>query len=93
MKVEDEDKIPRLILPLSSSYEHMKLILMYEKETLKYADVTEKLLSKEKRLECNNYTFVIGGNSFDMLEREKENLTEDTGMLEVCSLGMSTCYM
>lgn len=51
VKVEDEDKALRLILSLSSSYEHMKPILMYGKETLKYEDVTSKLLSEEKRLE------------------------------------------
>ncbi|KAL4573893.1 hypothetical protein LXL04_020714 [Taraxacum kok-saghyz] len=56
VKVEDEDKALRLILSLSSSYEHMKPILMYVKETLKYADVTGKLLSEEKRLESSNHT-------------------------------------
>ncbi|KAJ9566969.1 hypothetical protein OSB04_002935 [Centaurea solstitialis] len=56
VKVEDEDKALRLILSLSSSYEHMKLILMYGKETLKFADVTSKLLSEEKRLEGSSMT-------------------------------------
>ncbi|KAL4583041.1 hypothetical protein LXL04_007605 [Taraxacum kok-saghyz] len=56
VKVEDEDKALRLILSLSSSYEHMKPILMYGKETLKYADVTGKLLSEEKRLESSSHT-------------------------------------
>ncbi|KAL4579294.1 hypothetical protein LXL04_015435 [Taraxacum kok-saghyz] len=46
VKVEDKDKAWRLILSLPSSYEHMKPILMYGKETLKYADVTGKLLSE-----------------------------------------------
>ncbi|KAJ0624083.1 putative RNA-directed DNA polymerase [Helianthus annuus] len=56
VKVEDEDKTLRLILSLTSSYEHMKPILMYGKETLKYADVTEKLLSEEKRLGSSGHT-------------------------------------
>ncbi|KAL4554376.1 hypothetical protein LXL04_039515 [Taraxacum kok-saghyz] len=46
----------QLILSLPSSYEHMKPILMYGKETLKYADVTGKLLSEEKRLESSGHT-------------------------------------
>ncbi|KAJ9535094.1 hypothetical protein OSB04_un001831 [Centaurea solstitialis] len=56
VKVEDEDKALRLILSLPSSYEHMKPILMYGKETLKFADVTSKLLSEEKRLEGGSMT-------------------------------------
>ncbi|KAL6582592.1 hypothetical protein OROMI_004670 [Orobanche minor] len=56
VKVEDEDKALRLILSLPSSYEHMKPILMYGKETLKFADVTSKLLSEEKRLEGSSMT-------------------------------------
>ncbi|KAL4591141.1 hypothetical protein LXL04_004091 [Taraxacum kok-saghyz] len=56
VKVEDEDKALRLILSLPSSYEHMKPILMYGKETLKYADVTGKLLSEEKRMESSGHT-------------------------------------
>ncbi|KAL4565087.1 hypothetical protein LXL04_029170 [Taraxacum kok-saghyz] len=56
VKVEDEDKTLRLILSLPSSYEHMKPILMYGKETLKYADVIGKLLSEEKRLESSGHT-------------------------------------
>ena len=34
----------------------MKPILMYGKETLKFADVTSKLLSEEKRLEGSSMT-------------------------------------
>jgi hypothetical protein len=56
VKVEDEDKALRLVLSLPSSYEHMKPILMYGKETLKFADVTSKLLSEEKRLEGSSMT-------------------------------------
>ena len=56
VKVEDEDKTLRLVLSLPSSYEHMKHILMYGKETLKFTDVTSKLLSEEKRLEGSSMT-------------------------------------
>ncbi|KAL4561747.1 hypothetical protein LXL04_033921 [Taraxacum kok-saghyz] len=56
VKVEGEDKALRLILSLPFSYEHMKPILMCGKETLKYADVTGKLLSEEKRLESSYHT-------------------------------------
>ncbi|KAL4566149.1 hypothetical protein LXL04_030259 [Taraxacum kok-saghyz] len=56
VKVENEDKALRMILSLPSFYEHMKPILMYGKETLKYADVTGKLLSEEKTLESSSHT-------------------------------------
>ena len=49
VKVEDEDKTLRLVLSLPSSYEHMKRILIYGKETLRFIDVTSKLLSYLRR--------------------------------------------
>ncbi|XP_057795664.1 11S globulin subunit beta-like [Salvia miltiorrhiza] len=49
-KIEDEDKALRLILSLPRSYEHMKPILVYGKETLVFAEVTGKLLLEERRL-------------------------------------------
>ena len=54
--MEDEDKALKLVLSLPSFYEHMKPILMYGKETLKFTDVTRKLLDEEKRLEGSNMT-------------------------------------
>lgn len=57
VKVEDEDKTLRLILSFPSSYYHMKHILTYSKETLKYENVTTKFLSKEKRPESSNHAF------------------------------------
>ncbi|KAK1406537.1 hypothetical protein QVD17_41940 [Tagetes erecta] len=60
VKVEDKDKSLRLILSLTSSYEHMMPILMYGKETSKYADVFEKLLSEEKRLGSGGHTSLEG---------------------------------
>ena len=49
--IEDEDKALRLIWSLSATYDNMKLILMYEKETIIFSEVTSKLISKEKRLD------------------------------------------
>ncbi|KAK6144479.1 hypothetical protein DH2020_021299 [Rehmannia glutinosa] len=56
VKIEDEDKALRLILSLPHSYEHMKPILMYGKETLIFAEVTGKLLSEERRLMSDGRT-------------------------------------
>ena len=48
--IEDEDKTLRLIWSLSAIYEHMKPILMYEKKTIVFLEVTSKLFSEERRL-------------------------------------------
>ena len=48
--IEDEDKTLQLIWSLSVTYEHMKPILMYEKETVVFSEVTSKLLFEERRL-------------------------------------------
>ncbi|PON93704.1 Zinc finger, CCHC-type, partial [Trema orientale] len=50
VKIDDEDKALRLIWSLPSSYEHMKLILVYGKETVIFSEVTSNLLSEERRL-------------------------------------------
>ena len=53
----DEDKALRLIWSLPTSYEHMKPISMYGKDTVIYSKVTTKLLYEERRLgsdECFN---------------------------------------
>lgn len=60
MKVEEEDKALRLILSLLPSYEHMKPIRMYGKKTLKYEDVTGRLLSEEKILESSIHALSKG---------------------------------
>ncbi|KAL5736180.1 hypothetical protein ACOSQ2_030968 [Xanthoceras sorbifolium] len=56
VEIEDEDKALRLILSLPSSYEHMKPILVYGKETLNFTEVTGKLLSEERRLKGGGRT-------------------------------------
>ena len=50
VKIDDEDKALRLIWSLPSSYEHMKPILVYGKETVIFSEVTSNLLSEERRL-------------------------------------------
>ena len=53
----DEYKALRIIWSLPTSYEHMKPISMYGKDTVIYSKVTTKLLSEERRLgsdECFN---------------------------------------
>ena len=47
---DDEDKALRLIWSLPSSYEYMKPILVYGKETVVFSEVTSNLLSEERRL-------------------------------------------
>ena len=50
VKIDDEDKALRVIYALPSSYEHMKPILMYGKETVVFLEVTSELFSEERRL-------------------------------------------
>ncbi|KAF7833174.1 Zinc finger, CCHC-type [Senna tora] len=52
VKIDDEDKALRLIWSLPSSYEYIKHILMYEKDTLNFEEVTSKIISEEKRMKC-----------------------------------------
>ena len=48
--IEDENKALQLIWSFSTTYEHLKLILMYRKETVVFSEVTNKLISEERRL-------------------------------------------
>lgn len=61
VKIDDEDKTSRLIWCLSSSYEHIKLVLIYEKETLRFEEVVSKIISEERRLkdEENNSSYPV----------------------------------
>ncbi|KAL5838412.1 hypothetical protein ACOSQ3_015581 [Xanthoceras sorbifolium] len=56
VEIEDEDKALKLILSLPSSYEHMKPILVYRKETLNFTEVTDKFLYEERRLKGESRT-------------------------------------
>ncbi|KAL6561339.1 hypothetical protein OROMI_016940 [Orobanche minor] len=78
VKVEDEDKALRLILSLTSFDGHMKPILMYGKETLKYEDVTSKLLPEEKRMESSSNTSSEGAVLICRNEKKKTPLRTPT---------------
>ncbi|MED6115151.1 hypothetical protein PIB30_087482 [Stylosanthes scabra] len=54
VKIGDEDKALRLILSLPSSFEYMKPVLMYGKETLNFSEVASKVISEERRLKCES---------------------------------------
>ncbi|CAK8534193.1 unnamed protein product [Lathyrus sativus] len=47
VKIDDEDKTLRLIWPIPSSYEHIKLVLIYEKN-LSFEEVASKINSDKK---------------------------------------------
>ena len=49
IKIDDETKALRLIWSLPSSYEHIKPVLIYRKETLSFEEVFSKIISKERR--------------------------------------------
>lgn len=49
-KIKDEGETLQFIWTLPSSYEHMKPIIMYEKETSDFVEVISELLSEERSL-------------------------------------------
>lgn len=44
VNIDDEDKTLRLIWSLTSSYENIKHVLIYGKETLRFEEVTSNIL-------------------------------------------------
>ncbi|ESR45251.1 hypothetical protein CICLE_v10003098mg [Citrus x clementina] len=50
VKIEDGDKALRLLWSLPTSYKHLLPTLMYGKETVNLEEVTNTLLSEERRL-------------------------------------------
>lgn len=56
VKIHDEDKALRLIWSIPSSYEHIKPILIYQKETLSIEKIASKIISKERRLKGEENT-------------------------------------
>lgn len=56
VEIGDEDEALKLILSLPPSYEHMKPILMYEKEALDFVEATSKVLLEERRLNSEGHT-------------------------------------
>ncbi|KAL4284128.1 hypothetical protein GQ457_16G027410 [Hibiscus cannabinus] len=79
VKIDDEDKALRLILSLPTSYEHMKPILMYGKETLDFAEIASKLISEERRLKNGGRDFTVRDSTDSVLavnEKRKKNVVE-----------------
>ncbi|CAK8565584.1 unnamed protein product [Lathyrus sativus] len=69
VKIDDEDKNLRLIWFLPSSYEHIKPVLIYGKETLSFEEVSSKITSEERRLKgeentSSNSVLVARGRSY-----------------------------
>ncbi|CAL5211080.1 unnamed protein product [Lathyrus oleraceus] len=56
VEINDEDKALRLIWSLPSSYEHIKHVLIYDKETLSFEEVASKIISEERRLKDEDNT-------------------------------------
>ncbi|GAY55270.1 hypothetical protein CUMW_163170 [Citrus unshiu] len=50
VKIEDDDKVLRLLWSLSTSYKHMLPTLMYENETINLEEVASALLLEERKL-------------------------------------------
>ena len=48
VKIEDEDKVLKLIWSLPSFYAHMKPILMHRGPTISFEEVENKLIFEEK---------------------------------------------
>ena len=70
--ISNEDKSMLLIWSLLTSYEHMKPILVYEKDTVIYLDVTTKLLSEERRRESDKNASTVE-NALVVKEGKKKN--------------------
>lgn len=69
VKIDDEDKALRLIWSFTYSYKHIKLVLIYGKETLSFEEVASKIFSKERRLKgeentSSNSLLVARGRSY-----------------------------
>ncbi|CAI8587261.1 unnamed protein product [Vicia faba] len=53
---QGKDKVLKLIWSLPSSYEHIKPVLIYRKETLSFEEVASKIISEERRLKGEDNT-------------------------------------
>lgn len=56
VKIDDKYKALRLIQFLPSSYEHIKPVLIYGKETLSFEEVASKIIYEERRLKSEDNT-------------------------------------
>ncbi|KAF7823624.1 Zinc finger, CCHC-type [Senna tora] len=75
----DEDKALRLIWSLPSSYEYIKHILMYGKDTLNFEEVTSKIIVEEKRMKCESRNSIdsvmVTKNGSDGRKKYGKNVT------------------
>ncbi|KAF7841184.1 cytochrome p450 [Senna tora] len=79
VKIDDEDKTLRLIWSLPSSYEYIKHILMYGKDTLNFEEVTSKIIFEEKRMKCESRNSIdpvmVTKNGSDGRKKYGKNVT------------------
>ncbi|PON89231.1 hypothetical protein TorRG33x02_150940 [Trema orientale] len=73
VKIEDEDKALRFIWSLPPSYEHMKPILVYGKETVVFSEIISKLLSEERRLMGGGSNVPSEGSTLAVDTRKKNS--------------------
>ena len=85
--ISDEDKALCLIWSLPTSYEHMKPILMYGKDTVIYSKVTTKCLSEERRISSDKNASTVE-NALVVKEGNKKNFRKV--VCWVCGQSMDT---
>ncbi|CAL5192959.1 unnamed protein product [Lathyrus oleraceus] len=71
VKIDDEDKSLRIIWYLSSSYEHIKPVLIYGKKTLSFEEFFSNIISEERRLKGGENT---SSNSMLVASEEKNEM-------------------
>ena len=80
VKVDDEDKALKLILSLPSSFEYMKPVLMYGKETLNFSEVASKIISEERRLKCESQAVTDSA----LVARDESGRKKNSGKKVTC---------
>lgn len=84
VEIDDEDQVLRLIWSLPPFYEHMKPILIHEKEEIIFFQVTSKFLIEERKL--------VGGRNnssenlvlFNAVEKSKNFTRKKVGVCWMC---------
>ncbi|PON57752.1 hypothetical protein PanWU01x14_171140 [Parasponia andersonii] len=77
VKIEDEDKVLRVIWSLPPSYEHVKPTLVYGKETVAFSEITSKLLSEERRLTCGGINIPSEGSVLVVDTKKKNSMKKN----------------
>ncbi|CAL5198186.1 unnamed protein product [Lathyrus oleraceus] len=74
VKIDDEDKALRLIWSLPSSYDHIKHVLIYEKETLSFEEVASKIIFEErlKGVENTSSNLVLVARGMSYVKKNNE---------------------